>query len=108
MGFFKSLRDAIAGPPRVRGAHGEAGEVSTVFHEEYAAQAPEEESKQIDQLSKEPEGPAGAAPFAAGTFLSSADAAIGPEREAQIDEPLETLEGESEPEEERDHPGTGS
>ena len=106
MGFFKSLRNAIAGPPRVRGADGEAAEVAAVFQEEYAAPSPEEESKQIDQLSKEPEAPAGTAPFGAGTFLSPSAAAVGPAREAEIDEPLETLEGETEPEEDRGNPGT--
>jgi hypothetical protein len=120
MGFLTSLRNALAGPPRIRGTgDDEPGEVAAVMHEEYVVPAPEDEGKKIEQLSEERDeqaAPAGAAPFAAAPFVSPsagepfveppADEAfatpaadIGRAREAELDEPLETLEAESEPEE---------
>jgi hypothetical protein len=106
MGFLNSLRNALAGPPRIRGTgDDEPGEVATVLHEEYVVPAPEEESKQIDELSEEPAAPAGAAPFGAAPVVSPS-AAVGPEREAELDEPLETMEAESEPEEDPGNRGT--
>jgi hypothetical protein len=102
MGFLDSLRNALTGPPRIRGSKGEAAEVSATFHEEYSVPAPEQESKAIEQAdvhSDELAAPAGTAPFGAGTFASPATADLGPERDAELDEPLETLEAESDPEE---------
>ena len=109
MGFLDSIRNALAGPPRIRGSGGdEAAEVSAALHEEYTVPAPEQESKEIEEgevRSDEHAAPAGAAPFAAGPFVSpSAD--IGPEREAEQDEQLETMEAEIEPEEDRANPDT--
>ena|SRR5215467_734021 len=106
MGFLNSLRNAIAGPPRIRGDGDEAAEVDAALREEYTVPAPREESKDIEEAelhSEEQAAPAGAAPFVAGPFATpSAD--IGPEREAEQDEQLETLEAESEPEEDRASP----
>jgi hypothetical protein len=106
MGFLDSIRNAIAGPPRIRGEKGEAAEVSATFHEEYSVPAPEEEGKDIEKAdvrSDERAAPAGAAPFAAEPFDSPtagdpAGADLGPERDAAFDEPVETLEAESDPE----------
>jgi hypothetical protein len=100
MGFLDSIRNAFTGPPRIRGERGEAGELSATFHEEYSVPAPQEEGKEIEKAevrSEEHDAPAGAAPFAAGPFISPTGD-IGPEREAEADEPLETLEAESDPE----------
>jgi hypothetical protein len=101
MGFLDSLRNALAGPARVRGEKGEAAEVSATFHEEYSVPAPPQEGKDIEEQevrSDEHAAPAGAAPFGAGVFDSPSAADLGPEREAEQDEQLETLEAESDPE----------
>ena len=100
MGFLDSIRNAFSGPPRIRGEAGEAAEVSATFHEEYSVPAPEEGGKEAEKAevrSEEHDAPTGAAPFAAGPFIAP-PADVGPEREAELDEPLETLEAESDPE----------
>jgi hypothetical protein len=106
MGFLDSIRNALTGPPRIRGEKGEAAELSATFHEEYSVPTTEDESMEIEKKtvhSEVQDAPAGAAPFAAEPFDSPTvgdphAADLGPEREAEADEELETLEAESDPE----------
>ena len=125
MGFLDSIRNALAGPPRIRGTGDEAAEVSAALNEEYSVPAPEDESKKIEEVeehSDEQAAPAGAAPFAAAPFAApdaaepfdedptddrfAPSADLGPAREAELDEPVETMEAEIEPEEDPATPDT--
>jgi hypothetical protein len=65
MGWWKRLREGVAGPPHVSGGGDDPGEFAATMHEEYSvANAGDTEMRDIEEHSHESPGPIAAAPFA--------------------------------------------
>ena len=65
MGFWKRLREGVAGPPHVNAGTDDPGEVAADLHEEFSVpNAGDTEMRDIDEHSEAPAGPIAAAPFA--------------------------------------------
>ena len=65
MGFWKRLREGIAGPPHVSAGTDAPGEVAADLHEEFSVpNVGDTEMRDIEEHSQESPGPAAAAPFA--------------------------------------------
>jgi hypothetical protein len=64
MGFWKRLREGVAGPPHVNAGTDDPGEVGADLHEEFSVpNAGDTEMRDIDEHSEAAAAPIAAAPF---------------------------------------------